>query len=122
MLSLQELIKQVHFNEKVPENHNVFISNLRDNNASIFNGTKWELRDRKQVVDELYTDNKTHLEEKFDELEDKLPDCSIKKFKRFMNCQNKEKECINEKKCISRIIHDYNEVPLKTKKNKTIKC
>ena len=37
-----KLIKFLHFNKEHPENHNVKITNKRDNNIKVFNGEKFE--------------------------------------------------------------------------------
>ena len=85
--SVQELLKSIHFNKNKPENHNIYISNMRDNYVMVFDGNKWELRDRKDTIDDLYDFKKDILEDKLDELIEKLPDYVIRKFKRFINDQ-----------------------------------
>jgi len=40
-LSLEESIKQIHFNEKLPEYNNFFITNMKDDLAYIFNGNQF---------------------------------------------------------------------------------
>jgi hypothetical protein len=36
--SIQEYVNCIHFNSKKPENHNVYISNLRDNYILVYDG------------------------------------------------------------------------------------
>jgi hypothetical protein len=66
--SVLQLIKYVHYNENKPENHNVYISNLRDSYAMFFNGDDWKLKQKEEIIDQLLDDKKCHLLEKFDDL------------------------------------------------------
>ena len=65
--SVQHLAKSIHFNKNHPENHNIYISNLRDNYVMVYDGGKWELRNRKETIDELFFSKKDILNDKFDE-------------------------------------------------------
>ena len=65
--SVQEAVKSLHFNKNRPENHNIYISNIRDNYVMIYEGNKWELRNRKETIEELYIAKKDILVDKFDE-------------------------------------------------------
>ena len=65
--SVQEMVKSLHFNKNRPENHNIYISNIRDNYVMIFDGNKWELRNRQETIEELYITKKDILVDKFDE-------------------------------------------------------
>lgn len=66
--SVCQLIDQVHFNEEIPENHNICIKNLRTNYANTFDGETWELRDKEEVIDELISKKYELLEEMYDKL------------------------------------------------------
>ena len=65
--SIQEMVKSLHFNKNRPENHNIYISNIRDNYVMIYEGNKWELRNRKETIEDLYMAKKDILVDKFDE-------------------------------------------------------
>ena len=65
--SIQEAVKSLHFNKNRPENHNIYISNIRDNYVMIYDGNKWELRNRKETIEELFIAKKDILVDKFDE-------------------------------------------------------
>ena len=43
---IPHLIEKIHFNPKNPENHNIYISNIKNNYAMLYNGNKWILKDR----------------------------------------------------------------------------
>ena len=94
---------------------NIYISNIRDNYVMIYDGKKWQLRNRKETIEELYIAKKDILVDKFDELLNKLPDYAIDKFERFINdIQNdKIKEGILEE--LKLILYNNKNIPLKTK-------
>ena len=113
--SVQEAVKSLHFNKNRPENHNIYISNIRDNYVMIYEGNKWELRNRKETIEELYIAKKDILVDKFDELLNKLPEYAIEKFERFINDvqDDKIKEGILEE--LKLILYNNKNIPLKTK-------
>jgi len=44
--SVPALMESIHFNLNKPENHNIYISNMRDNHVLIYDGNEWQLRER----------------------------------------------------------------------------
>ena len=52
-LSIEESIKLVHFNDKRPQYKNVFITNMKDNLAYIFNGNKFQVESKDYVLYDL---------------------------------------------------------------------
>jgi hypothetical protein len=94
--SVPKLIEAIHFNPDKPENQNVYIPNLKNNYVMVWNGKKWVLTPRKDVIDDMYEDKSNMLFEKMEELkDDSIKPHVIKKFKRFMN--NKESDNIKNK-------------------------
>ena len=47
------LLKYIHFNPNHKENHNIKITNKKDNYAQIFNGNNWEYRDKKSTINDM---------------------------------------------------------------------
>jgi len=92
--SVPALVDELHFNKNKPQNHNIYISNIRDDYVLVFDGHDWNLKLRKEVMDDLYYGKATFLELKFKELFDKLDKFTIKKFERFIN-QKDDDETIN---------------------------
>jgi len=93
----------------------VYIPNIKNNYAMIWNGEKWDLINRKNIIDDMYDDSSNILIEKMEELESSNLDERIKrKFRRFIDrkeddeVRNKIKEDIklllyNNKKVIKKI-------------------
>jgi len=83
--SVPALVESIHFNKNKPENHNIYISNMRDNYVLIYDGKDWQLRERENVLQEM-VDNKTDiLNEKFEELVEQLDELTVRKFRRFLD-------------------------------------
>jgi len=61
------LTEAMHFNPKYPENHNVYISNMRDKYAMMFDGNKWELTMKEDLINKIYDDKKNYIEENLDD-------------------------------------------------------
>jgi hypothetical protein len=72
-MSIHELIKQVHFNPKIPENHNVYISGIKSKYGHINDGNKWILTKLDQLIDDLINKKKDDIEDLLEEYEHDLP-------------------------------------------------
>ena len=87
------LIEKIHFNPKKPENHNIYISNLKNNYAMIYNGSKWMICDREDSIQSLIDQNEGILEQKIEEwLENgnEYPEI-MKKFNRYIEKKEDDK-------------------------------
>ena len=114
--SVPNLVQFVHFNKNKPEHHNVYISNMRDNYVMIYDGDKWKLSDRSEILDQLLEDKRFYLVEKFEELVESLNHITIRKFKRFLDQQDDDEIANNIKKEIRLILYNNKDLPEKTKK------
>ena len=90
---IPHLIKEIHFNPKKPENHNIYISNLKNNYVMIYNGHKWMLNDREESIQNLIDDKESIIEQKLEEwIENgnKYPDI-MKKFNKYLEKKENDK-------------------------------
>ena len=83
IMSVPELIKRIHFNPKHPENHNIYISNLRNNLAMTYDGNQWNIYNQERLINDLIKNNEMILEEWVECGEDKYPK-AMKKFKMYL--------------------------------------
>ena len=84
---IPHLIKEIHFNPKKPENHNIYISNLKNNYAMVYDGNKWNIKDRDESIQNLIDDKEIIIEQKLEEwIENgnKYP-AIMKKFTRYID-------------------------------------
>ena len=83
--SIEALVKYKHFNLDVPQNCNVYIKNLNNKYAFVFDNNKWEIMMKSDVVEKLYTSNSTYLRIKFQELQKELSKPTLMKFQKFLD-------------------------------------
>ncbi len=64
-LSVPTMIKDVHFNPNMPENQNIYISNMRNGYVMVFNKeTKnWDARPKEEMIDKLINDREYDIQE-----------------------------------------------------------
>jgi uncharacterized C2H2 Zn-finger protein len=79
------LIDLIHFNEKNTENANVYISNMRSQFAYIYDGKKWILKNKDELIDDIYDNKCIILLEKYDDLKNILNDLTVRHFEHFKN-------------------------------------
>jgi hypothetical protein len=48
--SLMEVIRIVYYNEKHPENHSIFIPNIRERYARVFDGNNWVFKEKNEII------------------------------------------------------------------------
>jgi hypothetical protein len=89
---VKTLIDKVHFNPLKPENRNIYISNMKDKYLMVYDGSNWNLANKKEELDRLFEEKEMMLE---DWLESN-PDPVLKdKFMKYLN--NKEDDvCLNQ--------------------------
>ncbi len=113
--SVPELVKYIHFNKGKPENHNIYISNLRDNLVMVYNGNRWELQDRRYAITDLYNTKRDLLTEKYEELAKELPNSAVRKFDRFVNDEQDKDVSDSIKNELKLILYNNKNIPEETK-------
>ena len=94
---IPHLIEKIHFNPEKPENHNIYISNLKNNYVMIYNGEKWMINDRDESIQNLIDDKESIIEQKLEEWIENgknYPDI-MKKFNRYL--EKKENDTVLNK-------------------------
>jgi hypothetical protein len=88
---VKQMIEKVHFNPSKPENMNIYISNIKDKYIMVYDGSNWNLANKKDELDRLYEEKEMMLEEWLES----NPEKELKeKFMKYLN--NKENdECLN---------------------------
>ena len=76
------MIKKIHFDPLKPENHNIYISNIKNKYIMVYDGDKWNIQDRVDVIDDMIDANTIILEDKVEEWLDKgiMNKLALKKF------------------------------------------
>jgi len=81
-----QIIKKIHFNPKKPENHNIYISNIKNAYVMVYNGNKWDITDRNEFLEDIIEEKTNILEDKLMEWEEKGKNYPLllKKFNRYL--------------------------------------
>ena len=66
--STLKLTETLHFNPKYPEYHNIYITNIKDKYAMMFCDSEWKLITKNDLIDKIYDDKKTIIEENIDDI------------------------------------------------------
>ncbi len=98
LLSIEEAIKTVHFNEKLPEYSNIYITNMRDNNAYVFDGTSFVTVSKDEVINDLINNYSEEIELSFDTYRKKLGEHTIKRLEIFLEQLNSDDKFVDANK------------------------
>jgi len=110
------LIKMIHLDPEKPENHNVYISNLKNGYIMVYDGTKWDTKNRDEIIVDMIDDKQGLIEERIEiwiERGEKYPSI-MKKFERYLEKKENNK-VINKIKEEIRLMLFNNRSLIKTK-------
>ena len=82
---IPRLIKEIHFNPNIPENHNIVLSNRTKNNKhlQIYRNGHWEMEKKDTEIDNLINDKETNLSDWVAEKGEKYPE-AMEKFNEYL--------------------------------------
>jgi len=113
--SVPYLVEQMHFNKDKPENHNVYISNMRDNYVLVYDGTKWILNEKETILEDLRDEKSLLLSDKYEELKNNLGDYTKEKFERFLDESDSSKVKEHIKNDIKITLYNNKSIPEATR-------
>jgi len=90
MSSLEESIKMIHFNDDKPEFKNIYITNLKDQYAYIFDGSKFIAVLKSDILEELVDNHIENIEYSADEYKEKLQPKTIEVLDKFIDKMNND--------------------------------
>ena len=64
------LIEKIHFDKNKPENHNIYISNLKNKYVMMYEKRKWKTKNRNEAIEKLICDKEQIMGNKIGEWED----------------------------------------------------
>lgn len=90
LMSIPLMIEKIHFNKDVPENHNIYIPNIKNKFAMLYNGSEWSLHNRDEIIHNLIVDNEMRLEDWLsrEDIQEKFP-TAFKRFESFLKLKEK---------------------------------
>lgn len=106
---VKTLICKVHFNPQKPENHNIYISNLKSKNVMVYKNGKWMVADRKSQITDIYDDNHFVLEEWYEQYKDKYPSI-VKSFNRYLKNKDDDVVLSDVKELIIKVLYNERDI------------
>lgn len=117
--TVSNMINHAHFNENMPENHNVYMPNRKNKKeVFVYDGEHWMIANKKDIVEQLIDKGVIYIEGKIDELKDKLSKSKLNAVQRAIDIFNDE-EHENNKEITKKITEEV-ELILYNKKNVVI--
>ena len=94
---IPKLIEAVHFNDSMPCNKNIALTNKNDNKVKIFNGTKWIYKNKEETLNDL-VDGKYFILDTYYEYNSKLLNKANKtNYEKFRNYFDEKDKKVIEK-------------------------
>ena len=118
--SIPCLIEQIHFNNDHKENHNVYLPSLKDTVVAKYDGKNWIFEDRKDFIEDMFTDKKEMLVDKFnsEEINNKLTKNQKDLFELFANEDEEGAKIKKVKKEIGLKLYNKRDMPKNNKSKK----
>ena len=116
-----KFIEKIHFDINMPENHNIYITNLKSRYTTIYDNEnkKWLTKNKDEIIDNLIRKNYNILDGKCDEFEEKeINDDVIKKFRTFQKNYIDEESQKNTKNDVMLLLYNNRDKVEKVKKIK----
>ena len=114
--SVEELVDHSHFHPDHPENHNIYIANIKNDYVVIYDGKKWNINKKEDVFEDIIYAKSDFLCMKFKELMSQMTETDIKKFTNFIN-QRDEDQTMNKIKGELKLqLYNNRQLPQKLRK------
>ena len=113
-----KFIEKIHFDDKMPENHNIFVTNLKSKYMYIYDEDKWISKEKDDIIDNIIRKNYNLLDGKCEEYENKeINENIINKFRQFQKNYIDEESQKNTKKDVLLLLYNNRDKVEKVKKN-----
>lgn len=109
-----KLTETLHFNPKYPEYHNVYITNIKDKYAMMFDGKTWTLTTKDELIDRIYDDKKNFIEENLDDFIASLSVSRRKALERWLETEENDKKIKEIKERIKLLMYNLRNIPMGT--------
>ena len=80
---LPKIIERIHFDPEHPENHNIKVTNQKNNYAKIVKDNKWITANKKQAIDTMIQNGYGLLEEKYQDNKESISEFKQERFEDF---------------------------------------
>ncbi len=123
--SIVHLVEMVHFNPIFPEFHNVYIPSVKDKHAMIYYDDTWNLKNKDDIVNEIYDTNRDYIMDNIEGINDFLNDGEKRSLNRWIDSEKNKDNSDKDKKAIActhdnlkLLLHNKRHIPIGTRKQK----
>ncbi len=123
--SIVQLVETVHFNPKFPEFHNVYIPSVKDKHAMIYYDEMWNLKNKDDVVNDMYDTSRDYIMENIEGINNYLNDGEKRALNRWIDSEKNKDKSDKDKKAIDcthenlkLLLHNKRHIPVGTRKQK----
>jgi len=108
------LTEAVHFNPKYPEFQNIYISNIKDKYALMYDGEKWILITKEDLIDKIYNNKKNYIEDNLEKYVESLPKIYVNSLNRWLNTDETDPRITKIKNDIKILLYNSRKLPMNT--------
>ena len=112
-----KLTETIHFNPKHPEYHNVYITNMKDRYAMIYDGINWTLTIKNNLINKIYDDKKNYIEDNLEEFVDSLSVSQKNALERWLDVDDCDDKIHDIKERIKLLLYNSKHIPIETTEN-----
>ncbi len=123
--SIVHLVETVHFNPNFPEFHNVYIPSVKDKHAMVYYDDTWNLKNKDEVVNDMYDTNRDYIIENIEGISNLLNDGEKRALNRWLDSEKNKDKSDKDKKAIASthenlklLLHNKRHIPVGTRKQK----
>ncbi len=101
--SALQLTDVVHFDPNHPENHNIYISNMKNKYAMEYKNNQWNMVIKSDLIDKIYRNKKEYIEENIEQFYDSLSEKQIDRLHEWLKNDEDDEEkkrAIKEEICL----------------------
>lgn len=95
--------------------HNIYISNMKDKYAMMYDGTTWTLTTKTELIDKLYESKKAFIEGNFDDFCKLLPLSQQRALDRWLAIDDDDPKVTEIKEKIKLLLYNKRNIPIHTK-------
>ena len=120
-MGIPYLIEKIHFNPEKPENHNIFVNNIKSDYIKLIEDGKWKVALQYETINMMVQDKANLVEDKIEEWYDKNHKYSGEKYKEILDKYPRFLNRLNDSKYIGRKVEQESKLVLFNKKDMVLK-
>ncbi len=101
--SIPQMVESIHFNPNYPEFNNVYIPDIKNKHAMVYDKDNWILKNKDEVVSDMYDSKKDYIMENITEINKSLNNGQQKTLQRWLDSDSNKDDNIVDKKAIDSV-------------------